>query len=106
MSIKEFFTLTSDFDALELKLMLIRPEGRPRALVQLAHGMCEHKERYAPFMEFRAERGCLCVINDPRGHGGSVRSPEDLGYFYADGDRALVEDMHQISLWMKARWPE
>ena len=25
MSIKEFFTLTSDFDALELKLMLIRP---------------------------------------------------------------------------------
>ena len=42
MSIKEFFTLTSDFDALELKLMLIRPEGRPRALVQLAHGMCEH----------------------------------------------------------------
>ena len=105
MSIKEFFTLKSDFDALELKLMLIRPEGRPRALVQLAHGMCEHKERYAPFMEFLAERGCLCVINDHRGHGGSVRSPEDLGYFYADGDRALVEDMHQISLWMKARWP-
>ena len=105
MSSKEFFTLKSDFDALELKLMLVRPEGAPRALVQLAHGMCEHKERYAPFMEFLAERGCLCVINDHRGHGGSVRAPEDLGYFYADGDRALVEDLHQITRWMKAQWP-
>ena len=74
MSSKEFFTLKSDFDALELKLMLVRPEGAPRALVQLAHGMCEHKERYAPCMEFLAERGCLCVINDHRGHGGSVRA--------------------------------
>ena len=105
MPVKEFFTLKSESDALELHLMLIRPEGAPRVLVQLAHGMCEHKERYAPFMEFLAERGCLCVINDHRGHGGSVRSPEDLGYFYEGGDRALVEDMHQITLWMKARWP-
>ena len=102
---KEFFTLKSDFDALELKLMLVRPVGKPRALVQLAHGMCEHKERYAPFMEYLAERGCLCVINDHRGHGGSVRSAKDLGYFYANGDEGVVEDLHQITQWMKAQWP-
>ena len=81
MSTTERITLNSAFDGLPLSVMLVRPEGEPRCLVQLAHGMCEHKERYQPFMEFLASRGCLCVIHDHRGHGASVRSAEDLGYF-------------------------
>jgi len=101
----EFFTLESKQDSLPLSVMLVRPDGEIRALVQLAHGMTEHKERYAPFMEYLAERGCLCVMNDHRGHGASVRRREDLGYFYDNGDEALVEDLHQISLWMKEKWP-
>lgn len=101
----EIFTLKSRCDGLELGMMLVRPAGEIRALVQLAHGMCEHKERYLPFMQYLAGQGCLCVINDHRGHGASVRSKEDLGYFYANGDQALVEDLHQISLWMKEKWP-
>lgn len=101
----EFFTLESRQDGLPLSMMLVRPNGEIRALVQLAHGMTEHKERYALFMEYLAERGCLCVMNDHRGHGGSVRRSEDLGYFYDKGDVALVEDLHQITLWMKEKWP-
>lgn len=103
---KEFFTMVSEQDGLKLSMMMVRSDGEPRALVQLAHGMCEHKERYAPFMEYLAEKGCLCVINDHRGHGGSVRKGEDLGYFYENGDVALVEDLHQITLWMRKKWPE
>ena len=105
MAVTEFVTLDSRQDGLRLALMLVRPEGTPRAIVQLAHGMCEHKERYAPFMEYLAERGCACVINDHRGHGASVRDIQDLGYFYEDGDRALTEDLHQITLWARERWP-
>lgn len=101
----EFFTLKSKADGLDLSVMLVQPEGEIRALVQLAHGMCEHKERYEPFMRFLADRGCLCVMNDHRGHGASVRSAEDLGYFYEGGADALVSDLHQITLWMKERWP-
>ena len=101
----EFFTLASQYDGLELALMMVVPDGEIRCLVQLAHGMSEHKERYLPFMIFLAERGCLCVMNDHRGHGASVRSGEDLGYFYADGDIALVEDLHQITRWMRQRYP-
>ena len=105
MSTTENITLNSAYDGLPLSVMLVRPEGEPRGLVQLAHGMCEHKERYQAFMEFLAERGCLCVINDHRGHGASVRSADDLGYFYENGDEALVEDLHQITLWMREKWP-
>ena len=105
MPVVEFTSLESRQDGLRLALMVVRPEGEPRAIVQLAHGMREHKERYAPFMEYLAARGCVCVINDHRGHGASVRSPEDLGYFYENGDRALTEDMHQITLWAREKWP-
>ena len=104
MSTTETITLNSAYDGLPLSVMLVRPEDKPRCLVQLAHGMCEHKERYRAFMEFLAERGCLCVINDHRGHGASVRSADDLGYFYENGDEALVEDLHQITLWMREKW--
>ena len=101
----EYFTLQSEQDGLEIAMVMVEPEGEARALVQLVHGMIEHKERYLPFMEYLADRGCVCVMNDHRGHGASVRESGDLGYFYEKGDEALVEDMHQITLWMKVRWP-
>ena len=101
---KKTFSLKSRQDGLNLSVLMVQPEGAPKALIQLAHGMCEHKERYLPFMEYLAERGYLCVINDHRGHGASVRNSEDLGYFYGNGDVALVEDLHQITLWMREMW--
>lgn len=102
----ESFVLNSAADGLPLSVCVVAPEDRPpRALVQFAHGMAEHKERYLPFMEFLAERGYACAINDHRGHGASVKSPGDLGYFYAGGAKALVEDLHQVTLWFKARHP-
>ena len=105
MAITEFAALESRQDGLKLALMLVYPEHAPRAIVQIAHGMCEHKERYAPFMTYLAERGCACVINDHRGHGASVRDGQDLGYFYENGDWALTEDLHQITLWAREKWP-
>ena len=105
MAMTEFLSMESKQDGLTLALMVVRPEGAPRAIVQIAHGMCEHKERYAPFAEYLAARGCVCVINDHRGHGASVRSPEDRGYFYQNGDWAMTEDLHQITLWARERWP-
>ncbi len=101
----ECFSLESARDGLSLSMLMLEPEGKVRALVQFSHGMVEHKERYLPFMRYLAARGCACVINDHRGHGASVRSANDLGYFYQDGDAALVDDLHQITLWMRARWP-
>ena len=101
----ESFTLSSARDGLPLSVCAALPEGEIRALVQLAHGMAEHKERYLPFMEYLAENGYASVINDHRGHGGSVRTKDDLGYFYQDGPNALVDDLHQLTLYFKGRHP-
>lgn len=106
MSKIEYLTVESKQDGLPLSVCLVTPDsGEPRALVQLAHGMAEHKERYLPFMEYLAGHGYACLINDHRGHGASVRSPGDLGYFYENGAAALVEDLHQLTGWFKACYP-
>ena len=106
MSTTETLFINSAVDGLPLSTSVIAPDaGTPRALVQFAHGMAEHKERYFPFMRFLADNGYACLINDHRGHGASVKDPGDLGYFYAGGAGALVEDLHQLTLWFRKRFP-
>ena len=60
----------SEADGLEISVMALIPDKKPyRAVVQLVHGMSEHKERYIPFMQYLAKLGYVVVIHDHRGHG-------------------------------------
>lgn len=56
-------------------------------------------------MEFLAKQGYASVIHDHRGHGKSVRRKEDLGYFYGGKDKGIVEDLHQVTCWIRKRFP-
>ena len=79
----ERFTIRSDADSLDISVMTVAPEeGSIKAVLQLSHGMCGCKERFMPFMEYMARNGIMCVANDHRGHGESVRTSRDLGYMY------------------------
>ena len=73
------YSFISDADALEISVLRCTPAGRPRAIIQLVHGMAEHKERYMDFMQYLGELGYLCVLHDHRGHGKSIRGEDDLG---------------------------
>ena len=95
------FKFYSNADKLEISGMVVAPEGKPIGVVQLVHGMCEYKERYYDFMKFLAERGYLCVIHDHRGHGKSIVSDADLGYFYDAGYEGLIEDTYQVTEMVK-----
>lgn len=98
-------TLPASADGLDLAMLVSVPDSAPRGVVQLVHGMCEHKERYIAFMEWLTARGFVCVIHDHRGHGASVKSPDDLGYFYDGGWQALVEDIRVVCDWAQQQWP-
>ena len=102
----ETLRLKASADNLDLAVAYIEPKGNPRGIVQLVHGMCEHKERYYPFMEFLSENGYVCVIHDHRGHGGSVKCADDLGYMYDGGWDAMVEDVEVVRKWSSDKWPE
>ena len=77
-----------------------------KGVVQIAHGMAEHSARYAEFAKALAERGYAVFINDHLGHGKSVASKEDLGFFGPMGYDALVKDMKQLTEIAKKEYPE
>ena len=58
-----------------------KPEGEVRGVVQIIHGMAEYAARYAPFAEFLNKHGYLVCADDHLGHGQSVKSADDLGWF-------------------------
>lgn len=97
--------LKASADDLDLSVLVSTPEGTPHGIVQFVHGMCEHKERYIPFIEFLTAHGYVCVIHDHRGHGASVKAERDLGYLYEGGWEAMVEDVRVVSDWILGQFP-
>lgn len=87
--------LPSRMDEIPLSVMTCMPdhEMQVKGIVQIAHGMCEHKERFIPFMEYLCGKGYACVIHDHRGHGESVTSQADLGYFHTGGWKGIIDDI-------------
>lgn len=59
------------------------PSDRPRAIVQINHGLAEHAARYAPFAEFLVHRGFAVFAHDHRGHG-RTRAPDTPTRSFAD----------------------
>lgn len=89
-------------DGYELDLHIFEAEN-PKAVVQIAHGMEEHQERYENFANFLVENGFSVVSADMRGHGQNAQL---LGYFSAkDGHQLLVSDHKQIRDYIDERFP-
>ena len=69
-----------------------------KGVVQVEHGMAEHIDRYDGFATYLASNGYAVFADDHIGHGKSVKSDAELGYFgennYA-GD-AFIEDCKQL----------
>ena len=55
------------------------PEGTPRGVVQIVHGVAEHIGRYDPVARFLASHGYLVCGEDHLGHG--LTAGGKFGYF-------------------------
>lgn len=105
--IKKEFTFPSVSGLADIHAAAYLPEnGEVKAVIQVAHGMAEHLERYEKFASALADLGIALYINDHLGHGRSVSSPSELGYFGAeDGWKNFVEDCHKLTEIAKAENP-
>ena len=56
--------------------------GKPQAVIQISHGMCEYMERYEDFAAYLCGKGFAICGNDHLGHGRTAAAPEELGYFF------------------------
>lgn len=98
--------LLSNCDNLNLEVVIMEPKEEAKAIIQFSHGMAEHKERYYPFMKYLVSHGYICAIHDHRGHGTSIKDPNDLGYFYTKDYNYIVNDLHQVTQYLKETYPD
>lgn len=80
-----------------IRARIWEPEGPPRAVLQIAHGMAEHIMRYSDFAAFMCANGVLVAANDHAGHGRSMPDRAHEGWFAAEnGWFGVVEDMRTL----------
>ena len=75
--------------------------GDPRGVVQIAHGLAEHGERYARFATALNAAGFLAYAVDHRGHGRTARGR--LGDFGPAGFDGLIADVAQFGAALRAQ---
>ncbi len=82
------------------------PEGAPRGVIQILHGLAEHAGRYDRFARAACAQGWAVIAQDHRGHGASVSSPADRGHAGdVDGWTACVNDAVQVAELAVGLWP-
>ena len=78
-------------------------QGKPRAVVQLVHGMVEHIHRYEATAEALNAAGFAVVGHSHLGHG---KTAAIKGYFAEkDGWDALIEDVHSLRVLTERQYP-
>lgn len=80
------------------------PEGTPKAVLQIVHGVAEYAARYDAFAEFMASQGYLVVAEDHMGHGESIGDGA-VGYFEGGWFKA-VADTHRLLSYTRMEYPE
>lgn len=80
-------------------------EGEPKAVLQIIHGMAEYASRYAPLAEFLTKHGITVCAEDHLGHGKSVVTENDLGYFAAkNGWQTVLADIRGLTEIVKPKY--
>lgn len=114
-STKECAVISEEFEFFSANLStdlcgtLWRPEdkGVVRYLVQVLHGLGEHRGRYAEFARCLAQRGIAVYVYDQLGHGESVSSEKLLGYVPPKGGaQILIKDACAIKNLALEEYPD
>ena len=94
-------------DGVEISVECWLPDGPPRAVLQIVHGLAEHAARYGRLAQALTSAGYAVYAGDLRGHGRTAKGPSDLGHFADhDGWQKCLDDLRQIHLRMTSDHPE
>ncbi len=76
---------------------------KPKAVVQVIHGMAEYGSRYDRFAKELIKDGFIVYADDHRGHGKSAENLSSLGYISDnDGFHTMVHDQNEINKFIKS----
>ncbi len=78
-----------------------------RGVVQVSHGMMDYIGRYRLLADALAGAGYVLAGNDHLGHGSSVKTPEDYGYFAEkDGVGYVIDDVNRMNSFLHSEYPD
>lgn len=101
---RESFTIPSNGIG-QLHCCRWMPEGEPKAVLQIVHGIAEYIERYDDFAGFLNGLGYVVVAEDHMGHGQTVGTEGTQGYFEG-GWFTAVSDSYALLRKTKAEYPQ
>lgn len=81
------------------------PQGEPKGVVQIVHGIAEHIERFEPVVNYFNSCGYVVVAEDHMGHGRSIGTDGVRGYFHG-GWFAAVDDTYQLLRYTAKKYPD
>lgn len=94
---KEEFYYDSADKKTKIHAIMWVPKVEIKAVLQVTHGMLEHIDRYNEFANALAAKGILVAGNDHLGHGSSLLTENDRGFFSeCEGNKVVIEDIHKL----------
>lgn len=89
------------------KIMIPQTKNSVKGIIQFSHGMCEYFDKYSEFAEFMISNGYIFCGHDHIGHGESINSDNERGFFAEkDGYKYLIEDTYKMTSLVKSRYSE
>ena len=80
---------------------------KPKAIIQIVHGMAEYIDRYDDLASFFVKQGFLVCAEDHIGHGGTAASEADYGHMPVKGGKfILMRDVDALRKMVSAAFPE
>ncbi|MBD5118037.1 MAG: alpha/beta hydrolase [Clostridiales bacterium] len=99
------FTFPSKDGAHKCHTSLWTPDGKPRAVVQIVHGVADYMGRYDHFARYLADHGFVVCGEDHLGHGRTVDDGK-YGYFgKKDGWTLVTANVRKLRVLMGEKYP-
>ena len=80
------------------------PQDKPKAVIQIIHGIAEHIERFEPLSAYLTGLGFVVVAEDHMGHGRSISEECPQGCFRG-GWFSAVEDTRFLMRYTMSKYP-
>lgn len=91
-------------DDYEVTMTIWEPDGEPKGIIQIFHGMVEHIDRYDDFARYLNSKGYIVAGDDHRGHGRTAKKEflglVPFGHTYFD----TIDDEKIITAFLKEKY--
>ena len=91
----------------EVRGLIYLPEGQPKGIIAISHGMIDYVGRYFRLAEFFTENGYIVAGNDHLGHGETAScSGTPYGFFASkNGYSLVIDDLKRMNDLLRAEYP-